>query len=190
MTDITAAEIWLETVPRNYAQPRRLHRLFAVLTMVALVLAAIFVLAGPVTAFAIGPIDTVLVDKSARSLSLLRDGEVIFSTAVSLGKKPAGQKRAEGDQRTPEGKYRLIWSNPDSTHYRSILVSYPSKKQAAAAAANGQDPGGGIMIHGQRQWWRFLTRSALTDGCIGVSNYAMDVVWNAVELGTAIEIRP
>src|SRR5690606_25302273 len=99
-------------------------------------------------------------------LSLLRDGEIVFTTSVSLGKKPAGQKQREGDQRTPEGKYRLIWSNPDSSHYRSILVSYPSKKQAAAAAARGEDAGGGIMIHGQRQWWRFLTRSSLTDGCI------------------------
>lgn len=186
MTDlVTRAEDWVEP-PRA----RRLHRLLSWLLVGLLVLAAIFVLAGPVTALAIGSVDRVLVDKSARSLALLRDGDVVFSTSISLGKNPTGQKQREGDQRTPEGAYRLIWGNPDSTHYRSILVSYPSKEQATAAAARGEDAGGGIMIHGQRQWWRFFTRSILTNGCIGINNYAMDVVWNAVELGAPIEIRP
>lgn len=173
------------------ARPRRLaHRLTTWLLCAALGSGAVFALAGPVTALALGPVDKVLVDKSARSLTLLRDGTPVFAAAISLGKNPQGQKQRAGDERTPEGKYRLIWGNPDSTHQRAILISYPSKRQAEAAAAQGADAGGGIMIHGQRQWWRFLTRSPLTNGCIGLSNYAMDVVWNAVELGTPIEIRP
>ncbi|MBL8709843.1 MAG: L,D-transpeptidase family protein [Rhodospirillaceae bacterium] len=168
---------------------RRRHALALVLCGL-LVVGAVLGLAGPVTALALGPVDKVLVDKSARSLALLRDGEAVFTADISLGKNPTGQKQREGDERTPEGRYRLTWSNPDSSHYRAILISYPSKKQAAVAAAKGEDAGGGIMIHGQRQWWRFLTRSPLTNGCIGVSNYVMDVVWSAVELGTPIEIRP
>lgn len=189
MTDVAATD-WVETRPRVAARPRRLFQAVATLSVLLLGFAALFVMAGPLTALAIGPVDKVLVDKSARSLTLMRDGKAVFSTAISLGKNPSGQKQREGDERTPEGKYRLIWSNPDSTHYRSILVSYPSKKQAAAAAARGEDAGGGIMLHGQRQWWRFLTRSPLTNGCVGLTNYAMDVVWNAVDLGTPIEIRP
>ncbi|TDQ78868.1 L,D-transpeptidase-like protein [Dongia mobilis] len=173
------------------ARPRRfLHRALTWSLCAALAAGAVFALAGPVTALALGPVDKVVVDKSARSLTLLRDGAAVFTADISLGKSPQGQKQREGDERTPEGKYRLIWGNPDSTHYRAILISYPSKKQAAAAAAKGEDAGGGIMIHGQRQWWRFLTRSPLTNGCIGLSNFAMDVVWNAVELGAPIEIRP
>lgn len=190
MTDIAATEIWTAETPRRRARRGRLHNAAAIVLLILLVAAAIFVLAGPVTALAIGPVDKVLVDKSARTLTLLRDGEAVFTTSVSLGKNPVGQKRREGDERTPEGKYHLTWNNADSTHYRAILVSYPSKKQASAAASRGEDAGGGIMIHGQRQWWRFLTRSSLTNGCVGISNYAMDVVWNAVELGTPIEIRP
>lgn len=188
MTEIAADSLWVAAAPR--VRPGRLKRVAALFLLALLVAAALFVLAGPVTALAIGPVDKVLVDKSARTLTLMRDSEAVFTAGVSLGKNPTGQKRQEGDERTPEGKYRLTWNNPDSTHYRSILVSYPSKKQAAAAAARGEDAGGGIMIHGQRQWWRLFTRSARTNGCIGVSNYAMDVVWNAVELGTPIEIRP
>ncbi|MBK8160644.1 MAG: L,D-transpeptidase family protein [Rhodospirillaceae bacterium] len=158
--------------------------------ILAFVLMALNTLPGPIMALVIGPVDKVLVDKSARTLSLMRDGKAVWSTRISLGKNPVGQKRREGDQRTPEGSYKLIWGNDASTHHRSLLVSYPTRKQAARAVANGQDAGGGIMIHGQRQWWRWFNRSPLTNGCIGVSNLAMDVIWSAVALGTPIEIRP
>ncbi len=50
--------------------------------------------------------------------------------------------------------------------------------------------GGEIMIHGQKYFWRWFTKSPLTNGCIGVSNLAMDVIWSATALGTPIEIRP
>lgn len=155
-----------------------------------LAMAVLTYLPGPVTALIVGPVDKVLVDKSARKISLLRDGREVFSADISLGKNPVGQKRREGDLRTPEGKYKLVWGNDASTHHKSLLVSYPNKAQATRAAAKGEDAGGGIMIHGQRQWWRWFTRSPLTNGCVGVSNFAMDVIWSAVDLGTPIEIRP
>ena len=191
MTDISLDIADWRDAPRSRAKfiRWRRHALLAAL-ICAFVWMALNTLPGPVMALVIGPVDKVLVDKSARSLSLMRDGKAVWTTAVSLGKKPVGQKRREGNQRTPEGVYKLIWGNDASTHHRSLLVSYPSKKQAARAVANGQDAGGGIMIHGQRQWWRWFNRSPLTNGCIGVSNLAMDIIWSAVELGTPIEIRP
>lgn len=192
MTDI-ALDIadWRDVPARARAKRAGWRRRALLAAMIlAFVLMALNTLPGPIMALFIGPVDKVLVDKSARTLSLLRDGKAVWTTAVSLGKNPVGQKRREGDQRTPEGTYKLIWGNDASTHHRSLLVSYPNKKQAARAVANGQDAGGGIMIHGQRYWWRWLTRSPLTNGCIGVSNLAMDVIWSAVALGTPIEIRP
>ncbi|WP_374652534.1 murein L,D-transpeptidase family protein [Dongia sp.] len=176
---------WVSSSP-----PRWLKRCLQMLAALAVVLAMLIYLPGPVMALFIGPVDEVLVDKSARTISLLRGGKAVFSAGISLGKNPVGQKRREGDQRTPEGKYKLVWGNSASTHHKAILVSYPNKAQATRAAAKGEDAGGGIMIHGQRNWWRWFSRSALTNGCIGVSNLAMDVIWSAVELGTPIEIRP
>ena len=191
MTDISLDIADWRVTPRRRVLWRRWQRRLLLLAMSGvLVVSALNVLPGPIAAFFIGPVDKVLVDKSARSLSLMRDGKPVWSTKVSLGKNPVGQKHREGDQRTPEGVYKLIWGNDASTHRRSLLVSYPTKKQAARAVANGQDAGGGIMIHGQRQWWRWFNRSPLTNGCIGVSNLAMDVIWSAVALGTPIEIRP
>lgn len=167
-------------------------RLRALLSMSGLAVAVLLLqfLAGPVSALFIGHVDGILVDKSARTLWLMNDGRPVFITGVSLGQDPVGQKQREGDQRTPEGVYRLVWGNSDSSHHRSLLISYPSRKQALRAVAEGADPGGEIMIHGQRHWWRWLTRSPITDGCIGVSNLAMDIIWSAVELGTPIKIQP
>ncbi len=176
---------WVAATP-----PRWLKRVGKVAAALFVVLVALSYLPGPLMALVIGPVDKVLVDKSARTISLMRDGKAVFSADISLGKNPTGQKLREGDQRTPEGKYKLIWGNDASTHHKALLVSYPNKAQASRAAANGETAGGGIMIHGQRHWWRWLSRSPLTNGCIGVSNLAMDVIWSAVELGTPIEIRP
>jgi murein L,D-transpeptidase YafK len=73
-------------------------------------------------------------------------------------------------------------------------VSYPNDDDKRLAAGRGDDPGGLIMIHGQVNGWGwlgwlgpFLYR---THGCIAVRNTAMEEIWNAVDDGTPIEIRP
>jgi murein L,D-transpeptidase YafK len=137
-------------------------------------------------------IDAVLVYKSERLLMLLRAGEVVQHYRISLGRNPVGAKVREGDQRTPEGRYVLDWRNPDSRFYRSIHISYPAPADLARARTEGVDPGGDVMIHGlptdpvkaQLAWddW--------TDGCIAVPNEVMDAIWDAVDDGTLIVIRP
>jgi hypothetical protein len=156
----------------------------------ALAFVAFLNLAGPVAALSIGPVDKVLVDKSARKLWLMRDGDKLFEADISLGRNPQGRKQREGDQRTPEGKYSLTWRDPDSDHHRAILISYPNQADLARARSHHVDAGGGIMIHGQKYFWRWFSKSPLTNGCIGVSNLAMDVIWSSVQGNVPIEIRP
>lgn len=136
----------------------------------------------------------VLVEKAERRLSLIRDGQVYRSYPVSLGPEAVGHKQREGDLRTPEGHYVLDWRNPDSCCYKSLHVSYPNEDDKRRAAERGDDPGGLIMIHGQVNGWGwagllgpYLYR---THGCIAVRNTAMEEIWNAVDDGTPIEIRP
>src|SRR5262245_24646346 len=138
------------------------------------------------------PVDAVLVYKSERLLMLLHEGEIVGHYRISLGRNPVGPKLREGDFRTPEGRYVLDWRNPDSRFYRSIHISYPNSTDWQRARRTGDDPGGNVMIHGlpsdpvkaQLAWddW--------TDGCIAVPNDAMDAIWNAVQDGTLIVIRP
>lgn len=138
--------------------------------------------------------DSLLIVKSERKLYLLKAGEVLRDFDIALGLMPDGPKQREGDFRTPEGLYYLGSRNPDSDYFLSLHISYPNQQDIARARAEGVDPGGQIMIHGQpnepkysesryRNWdW--------TDGCVAVSNSDMVDIWLMTEEGTPIEIRP
>ncbi len=137
--------------------------------------------------------DSVLVDKSDKKLYLLHDGEAFAEYTVRFGANPDGHKQQAGDERTPEGHYVLDYKNADSAYYKAIHISYPNAADKQAAAAKGVDPGGDIMIHGQRDrfgWLSFVTqRFNWTDGCIAVTNSDMDEIWKSVPANTPIEIR-
>ncbi|HEY3698985.1 MAG TPA: L,D-transpeptidase family protein [Spongiibacteraceae bacterium] len=139
--------------------------------------------------------DAVLVKKSEKTLYLLREGRVLKQYKIMLGPKPKGPKLQEGDERTPEGYYTLDWKNPNSSFYKSIRVSYPNVNDSARAQKYNVDPGNAIMLHGMKNSWNEKTaRQALkfnwTDGCIAVKNSDMDEIWEAVDIGTPIEITP
>lgn len=138
--------------------------------------------------------DRVLVDKSGRTLALLRGGRTLKTYRVSLGGSPEGHKRREGDERTPEGRYLLDYRNPNSAAHLALHVSYPDSADVARAAARGVPPGGMIMIHGIWNGLGWIGRMHRwvdwTDGCIAVTNREMDEIWRAVPTGTPIEIRP
>lgn len=138
--------------------------------------------------------DKVLVEKAARKLHLLKDGTPFRTFRIALGVSPDGDKREEGDQKTPEGRYTLDSRNPDSDFFLSIHISYPSPADRAEARANGVDPGGQIMIHGQPNeptYSAAFYRSAdWTNGCIAVSNSDMVDIWLMTPDNVPIEIRP
>ena len=141
--------------------------------------------------------DRVVVYKAQRKLCLLKDGEVVRTYRIALGRNPEGHKQEEGDSRTPEGLYVLDYRNAHSRYHLSIHISYPNNADRERARARGVSPGGDIMIHGYpdgsfKSWWSrywFLGRD-WTDGCIAVSDEAMEEIWRSVADGTEIEIRP
>lgn len=137
--------------------------------------------------------DSVLVDKSDGKLYLLKNGSVIAEYSAAFGANPTGHKQQQGDERTPEGHYVLDYRNADSSFYKAIHISYPNEADKQAAAAKGVDPGGAIMIHGQRNWLGWLSfvtqRFDWTDGCIAVTNSEMDEIWDSLPVNTPIEIR-
>lgn len=142
----------------------------------------------------VGKIEQVLVVKSERRLFLLRNGEVIRSYVVALGSNPLGRKTSEGDGRTPEGRYVIDWRNPRSRFYRSLHISYPSDGDRRRAQAGGVAPGGEIMLHGLPNGREAVgadhVRWDWTEGCIALTNAEMDEIWQAIDDGTPIEIRP
>jgi murein L,D-transpeptidase YafK len=136
----------------------------------------------------------VLVQKSARKLSLIRNGKAIKEYSISLGENPVGHKVEEGDKRTPEGVYILDWRKKSDRYFRSIHISYPNQRDMGLAVERGVDPGGMIMIHGIPPLYnrveKELKERDWTDGCIAVTNEEMTEIWNSVPDGTPIYILP
>lgn len=131
--------------------------------------------------------DRIVVDKSERRMQLFRNGKVIRSYRIRLGDAPVGPKRQQGDERTPEGEYRISGRNPNSRFHLSLRVSYPNAEDRRQARARGVDPGGNIMIHGgNSSVWPF----DWTDGCIALTNAEIEEVWSLVPTGIAIRIDP
>lgn len=129
----------------------------------------------------------VLVSKTDRRLYLVHHDRVLKTYRIDLGRSPAGAKRFEGDGRTPEGTYVIDRRNPESRFHLSLGISYPNEADRAHAAAQGKPPGGDIFIHGRngrggrRDW---------TEGCIAVTDRAMEEIYAMVREGTPITIRP
>ncbi|BBB32223.1 conserved hypothetical protein [Thermotomaculum hydrothermale] len=144
--------------------------------------------------FAITPADMVVVKKSEHRLYLMKNGKVIKSYHVVFGKNPKGHKIKEGDSKTPEGLYVLDYKNLNSKFYKSIHISYPNKQDIERARKLHVNPGGDIMIHGQKNGWEMFSfimqRFNWTRGCIALSNKDMDEVWKSVKVGTPIKILP
>ena len=138
-------------------------------------------------------VDHILVDKSQRRLVLYRDGKPYKSYEVSLGLNPKGHKRFEGDRRTPEGIYLIDHKNSNSAYHLSLHISYPNERDLRNASERGVKPGGQIMIHGMPTGLIKVSHKYdddWTDGCIAVSNAAVEEIWRLVDVGTLIEIKP
>jgi murein L,D-transpeptidase YafK len=150
--------------------------------------------AGQMKTKALPKADQVIVDKSDRTVHLLNDGRTLRVYNIAIGSNTLGHKQRRGDMRTPEGRYILDFRNPQSGFYKSIHISYPNKADIAAAKEKNVDPGGDIYIHGLpasaiEDPWNYETDD-WTDGCIAVSNEAIDEIWKMVPNGTPIEIYP
>jgi len=142
----------------------------------------------------IGKADRILVLKAKRELQLLRGDAVLKTYPIALGRHPVGPKRRENDGRTPEGTY-FIDGRISQTPYRLALhISYPDEGDRDRARAAGVMPGKDIVVHGMPAEFgrtdpvRFFVD--WTDGCIAVGNIAIEEIWDAVDDGTPIEIRP
>ena len=190
--------------------PRRRPSARRILLLAALILAAVslLVLFLPPASFA-RPASCdnpeIVVRKKDASLDLLCNGKPFRTFPATFGANPVGQKEREGDERTPEGVFRVTSKSESERFHRFLAISYPEPADIARARKNGIDkPGGGIGIHGTkpklaalaRAWIRLSSATGLgqlwgpTDGCIGVTNEDVDVLYALVRVGTKVTIRP
>ena len=125
-----------------------------------------------------------------------------------MGKNWAEDKAVEGDLATPVGEFYVCAKNPRSRYFLSVCLSYPDAEDARRGLASGlitaqehaliieahrlggMPPqhtrlGGEIYIHGGRD-----DRAAIdwTRGCIALDNAAMQILYDAVAIGTRVVI--
>lgn len=109
--------------------------------------------------FALADIDLVKVDKSEAKMYLYDGTNIVKEYHVAFGGNPKGHKQQEGDQKTPEGVYTLDYKKENSSFYRAMHISYPNEKDIENAKQLGVSPGGFIMVHGQKNYFGWLSAS-------------------------------
>lgn len=151
---------------------------------------------------------SIYVSKRLKTLTLKQNGTLIGEYPVSIGASSSdGNKKVEGDMRTPSGQFYVCTRNDKSVAYLALGLSYPGVEDANRgfeqgiitqeqrdeiinANLNGQQPpwetalGGAIMIHGCR------VPDGTTHGCVAVDNDVMDILWSYCNLGVPVTIGP
>ena len=134
-------------------------------------------------------VTSIVIKKSARRMYIFENQRLIKSYRIGLGSSPKGDKKVEGDGKTPEGLYYIDRKNPKSQYFLSLGISYPNNNDIAEAEALGKSPGGDIFIHGQDKKTHFF-KPDWTAGCISLRNKEMSEIYQIVRVGTPILIHP
>ncbi len=139
-------------------------------------------------------VDYIMVQKQDRVISLWKDGRIIKTYPIlSYGANPIGHKVREGDEKTPEGQYIIDTKHPSQKFQKFLRISYPNEQDKENAKRLGVPVGGHVGIHGDKGgvegfFQRFDKR--WTDGCIAVRNADIEEIYQMVEIGTPIMIKP
>lgn len=155
----------------------------------------------------------IVVTKSLRKLELF-DGDKLVKTYPCTTGKADGDKNIEGDLKTPEGAFHIVFKNPKSDFHLSLGLNYPNAEDAERGLAAGlvtkeehdkiikysrmndlSDEGiqkfywhtalgGEIFIHGESP------SKGGTLGCVKVSNPDIEELYAICRNGTPVEIKP
>ncbi|VAW79879.1 Glutamate synthase [NADPH] large chain [hydrothermal vent metagenome] len=112
-----------------------------------------------------------LVMKSERLMELWARSETdspfvkIRQFKVRAASGQPGPKLKEGDKQVPEGIYKIIALNPNSSFHLSMMLNYPNEFDKKYAKKEGRlYPGSNIFIHGK----------ALSVGCLAMGDVAIE----------------
>ncbi len=134
-------------------------------------------------------IPVIIVNKSERTLVLFKNGVPFRTYSVGLGRNGSLDKSYAGDQKTPEGRYRITKKLSASRFHKALLINYPndedmrnfiSSKKKGLIPPNSKI-GGLIEIHGGG-------KDSMTYGCISMDNDMIDSLFSLVNVGTPVTI--
>jgi hypothetical protein len=131
---------------------------------------------------------------------------------IGLSREP-GPKQRLGDERTPEGEYRIVGRARPSRFHRFLPIDYPSEADAeralaegliterereaiASAHRTGRLPpqhtalGGYVGFHGEGPRWQGDLDLDWTEGCFALEDAAIDALAERAPPGTPVRILP
>ena len=149
----------------------------------------------------------IVISKKKRLLEIFDGETLVRQYKITLGFATRGDKRIEGDGKTPEGEFYLFTKNAESRFYLSLGLSYPNVEAAKrglkekiisreeydailkAIAEKKMPPqktalGGEIYIHGggiESDW---------TEGCVALPNEEIKEIFDAIPTGAKVKILP
>lgn len=143
---------------------------------------------------------SLLIEKSQHRVTLYYDSQPVKTYEAVFGTAPVGDKRFEGDRKTPEGIFRIHDLYPHDQWSKFIWLDYPTpeswrkhlrSKQAGEIPASATI-GGEIGIHGVPDGADGLidTRSNWTWGCIALKNADVNEIYEFLTHGSVVEIVP
>lgn len=119
---------------------------------------------------------TLLAIKDEKKLTLWSSNaqgqyQYIRSYPILAASGKLGPKLQEGDRQVPEGIYRIIGLNPNSSYHLSMKLNYPNTFDLKYAKAEGRtQPGSNIFIHGK----------AASIGCLAMGDPAIEQLFTLV----------
>jgi murein L,D-transpeptidase YafK len=143
---------------------------------------------------------SLLIEKRNYRLTVYYDQQPIKSYPMVLGGNPVGDKRQEGDNKTPEGIFRIRDHYPHPDWSQFLWLDYPtpsSRQKHCLAKQSGQispvaSVGSEIGIHGVPEGKDSLIdkRQNWTAGCIALKRQDVDEIAGLIQVGTVVEIIP
>lgn len=154
--------------------------------------------------------------KANRELRVMQGNHVVRRYHVAFGRGGIGTKRRIGDNKTPDGNYRIVNFRADSRFHYFMQLDYPNLLDAwhgyrqelidasqfraiATAYQKGDEPpqntalGGYIGIHGigelNDEKLDIHSSSNWTEGCIALTNDEITELRAYVDLGTRVVIH-
>ena len=83
-------------------------------------------------------IDRIVIEKSARTLSIFANSKKLKTYRVALGRNPVGAKQQQGDKKTPEGIYKIDSRNAQSKLSRRAACLLSIRRGQGARGSAGR----------------------------------------------------
>jgi murein L,D-transpeptidase YafK len=137
------------------------------------------------------------ISKSSYTLELFKNDIPVYSFPCVFG-NPVGDKYKQGDRKTPVGSFKIVAKYPHASWAYFLWFDYPNttswkrfnERKKKGILQREDKIGGSIGIHGvpEGRDYYVAKRSNWTLGCVSISRKNIMLLYNAIPIGTEVQI--